>query len=129
MIAEAGRLGTVRQALVNPSDECLWNLLSACSNTGGAPTASCCKRICCEQTPLMHLEAVQCGCSAGCACSCRSVCHADCCTGCPQAPLGCATPLIVLSAAPWSSRTAQSGIHQTYRAVSLQATWRCWRCC
>ena len=34
MIAEAGRLGTVRQALVNPSDECLWNLLSACSNTG-----------------------------------------------------------------------------------------------
>lgn len=34
MIAEAGRLGQVRQALVNPSDECLWNLLSACSNTG-----------------------------------------------------------------------------------------------
>ena len=37
MIAEAGRLGEVRQALVNPSDEALWNLLSACSNTGARP--------------------------------------------------------------------------------------------
>lgn len=39
MIAEAGRLGAVKQALVNPSDETLWNVLSACSNTG----ASCCR--------------------------------------------------------------------------------------
>ncbi len=36
MIAEAGRLGAVRQALINPSDEAMWNLLSACSNTGAA---------------------------------------------------------------------------------------------
>lgn len=33
LVAEAGRLGEVRQVIVNPSDEALWNLLSACSNT------------------------------------------------------------------------------------------------
>ncbi len=34
MLAETGRLRAVRQVIVNPSDEALWNLMSACSNTG-----------------------------------------------------------------------------------------------
>lgn len=34
---EAGRAGACVQAVVNISDEALWNLLSACSNTGVAP--------------------------------------------------------------------------------------------
>ena len=34
MLAERGRLKQVRQVIVNPSDEALWNLMSACSNTG-----------------------------------------------------------------------------------------------
>ena len=39
MLAESGRLKAVRQVIVNPSDEALWNLMSACSNTGACP---CC---------------------------------------------------------------------------------------
>jgi hypothetical protein len=76
MIAEAGRLGTVRQALVNPSDECLWNLLSACSNTGRALTASFSERHrrCVD-------EARQCECSAASAYSCRPVHRVNGCAG------------------------------------------------
>lgn len=33
LVAEAGRLGEVRQVVINPSDEAVWNLLSASSNT------------------------------------------------------------------------------------------------
>ena len=40
MLAENGRLAAVRQAIVNPSDEALWNLLSSCSNTGAGPPIS-----------------------------------------------------------------------------------------
>ena len=36
MLAESGRLKAVRQVIVNPSDEALWNLMSACSNTGAS---------------------------------------------------------------------------------------------
>ena len=34
MLAETGRLAEVKQVIVNPSDEALWNLMSSCSNTG-----------------------------------------------------------------------------------------------
>ena len=33
---EAGRLETCKQAVVNLSEDCLWNLLSSCSNVGEA---------------------------------------------------------------------------------------------
>ncbi len=33
-LAQADRLATTQQAIINLSDESLWNLLSACSNTG-----------------------------------------------------------------------------------------------
>ena len=33
-LAQANRLATTQQAIINLSDESLWNLLSACSNTG-----------------------------------------------------------------------------------------------
>ena len=31
---EAGRLETCKQAVINLSEDCLWNLLSSCSNVG-----------------------------------------------------------------------------------------------
>lgn len=34
MLAENGRLAEVKQAILNPSEEALWNLMSSCSNTG-----------------------------------------------------------------------------------------------
>ena len=37
MLVENGRLAEVKQAIVNPSDEVLWNLMSSCSNTGAKP--------------------------------------------------------------------------------------------
>ncbi len=33
-VQEAGRLQTCKQAVINLSEDCLWNLLSSCSNVG-----------------------------------------------------------------------------------------------
>lgn len=35
---EAGRLETCKQAVINLSEDCLWNLLSSCSNVGETST-------------------------------------------------------------------------------------------
>ena len=38
---EAGRLAACTQAVVNISDDALWNLLSSCSNTGAHGPSAC----------------------------------------------------------------------------------------
>ena len=38
---EAGRLAVCTQAVVNISDDALWNLLSSCSNTGALGALAC----------------------------------------------------------------------------------------
>ncbi len=38
LVQDAGRLQKCKQVVVNLSEDCLWNLLSALSNTGEAPT-------------------------------------------------------------------------------------------
>lgn len=34
VLQEVGRLQQCKQAIVNPSEDCKWNLLSSCSNMG-----------------------------------------------------------------------------------------------
>lgn len=108
MIAEAGRLGTVRQALVNPSDECLWNLLSACSNTGAA--------LRCAVLQAMHVM-----------CPAAPQCQQLSRTLRMSAGAQAASPKqrLPLKLPPH----AADGSELELLCCDLQATWRCWRCC